>query len=151
MPDAMTRLLANVGLSDLERRLRDEAIDETTFLELDDNDLKEIGIKIGPRRKLLTAIREAKDRRTTPGADWARSPPPPPPPPRRRRRSRLATEIVRTKTKVDPPLSLGSIVDSGYELRAREASGAADDEPEAAARTATPGAPVMECDLEEWC
>ena len=28
MPDAMTRLLANVGLSDLERRLRDEAIDD---------------------------------------------------------------------------------------------------------------------------
>ena len=70
---------------------------------------------------------------------------------RRRRRSRLATEIVRIKTKVDPPLSLGSIVDSGYELRAREASEAADDEPEAAARTVTPGAPVMECDLEEWC
>ena len=60
MPDAMTRLLANVGLSDLERRLRDEAIDETTFL------------------------------------------------------------------------------------------GAADDL-EAAARNVTPGAPVMECDLEEWC
>ena len=39
MPDAMTRLLANVGLSDLERRLRDEAIDETTFLDLDDEDL----------------------------------------------------------------------------------------------------------------
>ena len=77
----MTTLLANVGLSDLERRLRDEAIDETTFLDLDDSDLKEIGLKMGPRRKLLTAIREAKDRRTTPGADWARSPPPPPPPP----------------------------------------------------------------------
>ena len=58
MPDAMTRLLANVGLSDLERRLRDEAIDETTFLDLDDEDLKEIGLKMGPRRKLLTAIRE---------------------------------------------------------------------------------------------
>ena len=41
MPDAMTTLLANVGLSDLERRLRDEAIDETTFLDLDDEDLKE--------------------------------------------------------------------------------------------------------------
>jgi hypothetical protein len=141
MPDAMTTLLANVGLSDLERRLRDEAIDETTILDLDEADMKEIGLKMGPRRKLLTAIREAKDRRTTPGADWARSPPPPPPPPRRRRgptswtgssppcsrtrstsrrssrrcgtcracwfvvrrrrRSRLATEIVRIKTKVD--------------------------------------------------
>ena len=81
MPDAMTTLLANVGLSDLERRLRDEAIDETTILDLDEEDMKEIGLKMGPRRKLLTAIREAKDRRTTPGADWARSPPPPPPPP----------------------------------------------------------------------
>ena len=89
MPDAMTTLLANVGLSDLERRLRDEAIDETTFLDLDDDDLKEIGLKMGPRRKLLTAIQEAKDRRTTPGADWARSPPPPPPPP--------------ASTKVHPP------------------------------------------------
>ena len=81
MPVAMTTLLANVGLSDLERRLRDEAIDETTILDLDEGDMKEIGLKMGPRRKLLTAIREAKDRRTTPGADWARSPPPPPPPP----------------------------------------------------------------------
>ena len=59
MPDAMTRLLANVGLSDLERRLRDEAIDETTFLDLDDEDLKEFGIIMGPRHKLLTALQKA--------------------------------------------------------------------------------------------
>ena len=38
----MTRLLANVGLSDLERRLREEAIDETTILDLDEGDMKEI-------------------------------------------------------------------------------------------------------------
>ena len=42
MPDAMTTLLANAGLSDLERRLRDEAIDETTILDLDEEDMKEI-------------------------------------------------------------------------------------------------------------
>ena len=72
MPDAMTRLLANVGLSDLERRLRDEAIDETTFLDLDDDDLKEIGIKMGPRHKLLTALQKAKDRTNS-----APAPPPP--------------------------------------------------------------------------
>ena len=100
MPDAMTRLLANVGLSDLERRLRDEAIDETTFLDLDDEDLKEIGLKMGPRRKLLTAIREAKDRRTTPGADWARSPPPPPPPP--------ASTKVHPPAKPAPGLTVGA-------------------------------------------
>ena len=100
MPDAMTTLLANVGLSDLERRLRDEAIDETTFLDLDDSDLKEIGIKMGPRRKLLTAIREAKDRRTTPGADWARSPPPPPPPP--------ASTKVHPPAKPAPGLTVGA-------------------------------------------
>ena len=40
MPDAMTTLLANAGLSDLERRLRDEAIDETTILDLDEADMK---------------------------------------------------------------------------------------------------------------
>ena len=100
MPDAMTTLLANAGLSDLERRLRDEAVDETTFLDLDDADLKEIGIKMGPRRKLLTAIREAKDRRTTPGADWARSPPPPPPPP--------ASTKVHRPAKPAPGLTVGA-------------------------------------------
>ena len=72
MPDAMTRLLANVGLSDLESRLRDEAIDETTFLDLDDEDLKEIGIKKGSRHKLLTALQKAKDRTNS-----APAPPPP--------------------------------------------------------------------------
>ena len=100
MPDAMTTLLANVGLSDLERRLRDEAIDETTFLDLDDDDLKEIGIKMSLRCKLLTAIREAKDRRTTPGADWARSPPPPPPPP--------ASTQVHPPAKPAPGLTVGA-------------------------------------------
>ena len=100
MPDAMTRLLANVGLSDLERRLREEAIDETTILDLDEGDMKEIGLKMGPRRKLLTAIREAKDRRTTPGADWARSPPPPPPPP--------ASTKVHAPAKPAPGLTVGA-------------------------------------------
>ena len=104
----MTTLLANVGLSDLERRLRDEAIDETTFLDLDDDDLKEIGIKMGPRRKLLTAIREAKDRRTTPGADWARSPPPPPPPP------------PPASTKVHPPAKPAPGLTVGAKARLRK-------------------------------
>ena len=70
--DAMTTLLASIGLSDLESRLRDEAIDETTFLDLDDEDLKEIGIKKGPRHKLLTALQKAKDRTNS-----APAPPPP--------------------------------------------------------------------------
>ncbi|CAH0370037.1 unnamed protein product [Pelagomonas calceolata] len=100
MPDAMTTLLANAGLSDLERRLRDEAIDETTILDLDEGDMKEIGLKMGPRRKLLTAIREAKDRRTTPGADWARSPPPPPPPP--------ASTKLHPPAKPAPGLTVGA-------------------------------------------
>merc|ERR1712176_484920 len=70
--DAMTTFLASIGLSDLESRLRDEAIDETTFLDLDDEDLKEIGIKMGPRHKLLTALQKAKDRTNS-----APAPPPP--------------------------------------------------------------------------
>ena len=73
MPDAMTTLLANVGLSDLERRLRDEAIDETTILDLDEADMREIGLKMGPRRKLLTAIREAKNARLQKDAKSANS------------------------------------------------------------------------------
>ena len=40
---------------------------------------------------------------------------------------------------------LACLIDENEKLRAREASGAAD-EPEAAARTATPGAPVINCD-----
>ncbi len=70
--DAMTTLLASIGLSDLESRLRDEDIDETTFLDLDDEDLKEIGIKKDPRHKLLTALQKAKDRTNS-----APAPPPP--------------------------------------------------------------------------
>ena len=94
MPDAMTTLLANVGLSDLERRLRDEAIDETTFLDLDDDDLKEIGLKMGPRRKLLTAIRDRCSRTRSTSRRSSRSCGTCPDCwfVRRRRRSRLATE-----------------------------------------------------------
>ena len=125
MPDAMTRLLANVGLSDLERRLRDEAIDETTFLDLDDEDMKEIGLKMGPRRKLLTAIREAKDRRTTPGADWARSPPPPPPPP--------------ASTKPAPGLTVGA------KARLRKKAAPAPVTPAPAPKT--PNSDALECPI----
>ena len=125
MPDAMTRLLANVGLSDLERRLRDEAIDETTILDLDEEDMKEIGLKMGPRRKLLTAIREAKDRRTTPGADWARSPPPPPPPP--------------ASTKPAPGLTVGA------KARLRKKAAPAPVTPAPAPKT--PNSDALECPI----
>ena len=61
---------------------------------------------------------------------------------------RTRTKRAREKEELDAELAcLKELLD---ELRAREASGAAD-EPEAAARTVTPGAPVMECGLEEWC
>ena len=52
MPDAMTKLLANVGLSDLERRLRDEAIDETTFFILDDEALEAENAALRDRLRL---------------------------------------------------------------------------------------------------
>jgi len=99
MPDAMTTLLASIGLGHLEPRLRDEAVDDTTFLDLDEEDLKELGVKMGPRRKLLTALEEAKRppaRPASPGADWACSPPPPPPP--------VATPVA----KAAPGLTLGA-------------------------------------------
>ena len=57
MPDAMTRLLANVGLSDLERRLRDEAIDETTILDLDEADMKEINLSGLKTRKAQRVVK----------------------------------------------------------------------------------------------
>ena len=52
MPDAMTTLLANVGLSDLERRLRDEAIDETTILDLDEGDIEAENAALRDRLRL---------------------------------------------------------------------------------------------------
>ena len=62
MPDAMTRLLANVGLSDLERRLRDEAIDETTFLDLDDEDLEATQTKLIPNAAVRRRAAAARSR-----------------------------------------------------------------------------------------
>jgi septal ring factor EnvC (AmiA/AmiB activator) len=56
---------------------------------------------------------------------------------------RTRTKRAREKEELDAELAC--LRDENEKLRAREASGAAD-EPEAAARTVTPGAPVVDCD-----
>uniref|UniRef100_A0A7M5WMG4 C2H2-type domain-containing protein n=1 Tax=Clytia hemisphaerica TaxID=252671 RepID=A0A7M5WMG4_9CNID len=64
LPDTLGELLAEYNLQMYLPKLEGEALDVATFLELCDNDLKELGIdKFGPRKKMLLAIRECKERK----------------------------------------------------------------------------------------
>ncbi|XP_066918575.1 ankyrin repeat and SAM domain-containing protein 3-like [Clytia hemisphaerica] len=63
LPDTLGELLAEYNLQMYLPKLEGEGLDVATFLELCDNDLKELGIdKFGPRKKMLLAIRECKER-----------------------------------------------------------------------------------------
>ena len=50
MPDAVSDFLAGIGLGLLEDTFAEHDIDEVTLFELDENDLKEMGVRMGPRR-----------------------------------------------------------------------------------------------------
>ena len=81
MPDVVSAFLASIGLGLLEDTFAEHDIDEVTLFELDENDLKEMGVRMGPRRKLLAALRDAAASRPPPATARAAAPPPPPPPP----------------------------------------------------------------------
>ncbi len=59
-------LLGSLGLSEYLTRFRDHAVDFTILPDLTDSDLKEIGLPLGHRRKLLRAIGEAGRQTDTP-------------------------------------------------------------------------------------
>src|SRR5215468_5652880 len=97
--------LDTLGLSEYARRFADNDIDVSVLRHLTDQDLKELGVSLGHRRKMLVAIAELA------GAAPTRSPPaaPPEPKPRddaeRRQLTVMFTDLVGStalSTKLDP-------------------------------------------------
>jgi hypothetical protein len=90
----ITEWLASLGLSEYAQRFAENDIDVTVLRHLTDQDLKEIGVSLGHRRKILTSIAEVA------GAAPTRSQPavPPEPKPRddaeRRQLTVMFTDLV---------------------------------------------------------
>jgi hypothetical protein len=90
----ITEWLASLGLSEYAQRFAENDIDVTVLRYLTDQDLKEIGVSLGHRRKILTSIAEVA------GAAATRSQPavPPEPKPRddaeRRQLTVMFTDLV---------------------------------------------------------
>jgi hypothetical protein len=97
--------LKKLGLSEYVERFAQNAIDASVLPELTDQDLKDLGISLGHRRKMLRAIRELGA-----GAATASSTPPATEPTRqgeaeRRQLTVMFTDLVGStalSTKLDP-------------------------------------------------
>jgi hypothetical protein len=50
--------LASIGLSEYAQRFADDAIDLSVLRDLTEQDLKDLGVLLGHRRKILRAIAE---------------------------------------------------------------------------------------------
>ena len=101
----ITKCLASLGLSEYAQRFAENDIDVTVLRHLTDQDLKEIGVSLGHRRKILASIAEFA------GAAPSRSQPaaPPEPKPRddaeRRQLTVMFTDLIGStalSTKLDP-------------------------------------------------
>jgi len=101
----ITEWLASLGLSEYARRFAENDIDVAVLRHLTDQDLKEIGVSLGHRRRILASIAEFA------GAAPSRSQPaaPPEPKPRddaeRRQLTVMFTDLVGStalSTKLDP-------------------------------------------------
>jgi class 3 adenylate cyclase len=101
----ITQWLASLGLSEYAQRFAENDIDVTVLRHLTDQDLKEIGVSLGHRRKILASIAELA------GAALIKSQPaaPPEPEPRddaeRRQLTVMFTDLVGStalSTKLDP-------------------------------------------------
>ena len=57
MPREVTEWLEGLGLGEYAKMFVEQRIDQEVLAELNDADLKELGIPLGPRKKLLKAIR----------------------------------------------------------------------------------------------
>ena len=101
----ITEWLASLGLSEYAQRFAENDIDVTVLRHLTDQDLKEIGVSLGHRRKILASIAElagAAPNRSQPAA-------PPEPKPRddaeRRQLTVMFSDLVGStalSTKLDP-------------------------------------------------
>jgi hypothetical protein len=54
----ITEWLASIGLSEYAQRFADNAIDLSVLRDLTEQDLKDLGVLLGHRRKMLRAIAE---------------------------------------------------------------------------------------------
>ena len=54
----ITEWLASIGLSEYAQRFADNAIDLSVIRDLTEQDLKDLGVLLGHRRKMLRAIAE---------------------------------------------------------------------------------------------
>jgi class 3 adenylate cyclase/predicted ATPase len=101
---AITEWLASLGMSEYAQRFADNRIDDVSILgDLTDQDLKDIGVPLGHRRKMLRAIADGAS--TTP----IQSPAAPEPMPRddaeRRQLTVMFTDLVGStalSTRLDP-------------------------------------------------
>jgi class 3 adenylate cyclase/tetratricopeptide (TPR) repeat protein len=110
----ITEWLASLGLSEYAQRFAENDIDVSVLRHLTDQDLKEIGVSLGHRRKILASIAELA------GAVPTRSQPAAPPEPRlrddaeRRQLTVMFTDLVGStalSTKLDPE-DLRSVIGS---------------------------------------
>jgi class 3 adenylate cyclase len=99
----ITEWLASLGLSEYAQRFAENDIDVTVLRHLTDQDLKEIGVSLGHRRKILASIAELA------GDAPTRFQSPPEPKPRddaeRRQLTVVFTDLVGStalSTKLDP-------------------------------------------------
>ncbi len=56
--DGIAEWLASIGLSEYAQRFADNAIDLSVICDLTEQDLKDLGVLLGHRRKILRAIGE---------------------------------------------------------------------------------------------
>ena len=63
--------LASLDLGEYAQRFAENAIDLSVIRDLTENDLKELGVLLGHRRKMLRAIAELQE---APPARWKRPP-----------------------------------------------------------------------------
>ena len=54
----ITEWLASIGLSEYAQRFADNGIDRSVICDLTEQDLKDLGVLLGHRRKMLRAIAE---------------------------------------------------------------------------------------------
>ena len=76
-----TRWLEELGLEKFAAVFAEQEIDEDVARDLTEDDLRELGLPMGPRKRILKALSEAPARPTEPEADPAprivvRDPPP---------------------------------------------------------------------------
>ena len=90
----ITEWLASLGLSEYAQRFAENDVDVTVLRHLTDQDLKEIGISLGHRRKILASIAELTGDAATRSQPAAPPEPKPGDDPERRQLMVMITDLV---------------------------------------------------------